>query len=73
MWPSFGACHGQDVNRWFTDAADAVAAAVDCCQRCPVLDPCRDDALAAEHGLPLKMRHGIRGAMTPAERVRVRA
>jgi WhiB family redox-sensing transcriptional regulator len=38
------------------------------CRRCPVIDDCREDALATESG---SHRFGMRGGLTPAERVEV--
>ena len=37
------------------------------CDRCPVRDTCREDALATESG-DAEMRHGIRGGLDPRER-----
>ena len=72
QWRQLARCRGDDLGRWFSTDDASVAEAVDCCHGCPVLAACRSDALVAEEGLPVRMRHGIRGAMTPAERVRVR-
>jgi WhiB family transcriptional regulator, redox-sensing transcriptional regulator len=39
------------------------------CNGCPVRQMCLDDALAFEAGVPFILRWGMRGGMTPGERV----
>jgi len=69
-WQLRAACRGEDSTyffapsyfekRWEKDAREAVAKAI--CERCPVLDECRDYALDVREG------HGIWGGLNEMER-----
>ena len=58
-------CHGEDPELWFTGSKRAVARAKAICNRCPVIDACRQQAL--EH----RIAHGIWGGLTEDERCKI--
>lgn len=73
---TLGAIRGRDW--WFPEGArkkggkayeqpEAEAAQL-CCKLCPIRQPCLNDAMTLEWGLPQSERHGIWGAMNPMER-----
>ncbi|SNT52759.1 WhiB family transcriptional regulator [Rhodococcoides kyotonense] len=63
-WQLGARCRTQDVDRFFDSDDELRAKAV--CVTCPVIDRCRDYAVAA--GEP----HGIWGGLSPSERNRLR-
>lgn len=71
-WYRAAACHGADDTVFHPNSRDksAGAAAIAICQTCPVRRACLDAALNEEGGAGESSRHGIRGALDPAGRVR---
>lgn len=65
-WRDDAACASADPELWFPDEHDAAWTARAICARCPVLGPCREDALAhndqfgIQAGLTVKARQRIR-------------
>ena len=54
---------------WF-DPAEAQTA-IRFCAECPMRQLCLELALEEEAGQPVKVRHGIRGGLKPAQRFRM--
>ena len=69
QWRGLASCRGSDLEFWFSTDVQVVDQAKQVCASCPVSELCKADVLAVEAGLPLKMRHGVRGGLDPAERV----
>ncbi|MFD3955868.1 MULTISPECIES: WhiB family transcriptional regulator [Streptomyces] len=70
QWQKRAACRSANPDTLFPNPSDraAVRNAIKLCASCPVLTPCREAALAAEHGTSKASRHGIAGGLTPAQR-----
>ncbi|NKR30225.1 WhiB family transcriptional regulator [Rhodococcus hoagii] len=66
-WPSDGPCK-KNPDLFFAEQGekDKTAAAIQICMKCPVRQPCRDDALRRHE------RHGVWGGTTARERLRIR-
>ncbi len=58
------ACAGHDPEAWFTEGREVEAIAV--CRSCPVIDRCREYALAHD------IEHGVWGGLMPGARKRYR-
>lgn len=70
-WTLEALCAQTDPEVFFPEQSDTnhdytIAKAV--CQRCPVIDVCREATLRAEGGLSRTSRFGMFAAMTPAQR-----
>lgn len=65
-WRDDAACASADPDLWFPEPGDAAWKARAICAGCPVLGPCREDALAHND------QHGIQGGLTIAQRQRIR-
>lgn len=65
QWKAKGLCRSEGEPRWWFPEPPFKAAkekkAVEICQRCPIREKCRDEALAARETA------GVWGAMTEAE------
>lgn len=82
-WHTDAACAGMDPDIFYpndpqpigrpTNPAkpDGYAQARTVCGRCPVRDQCLSEAMADEAGNGAKVRHGMRGGLTPTERYRL--
>lgn len=68
-WRTLAVC-GADPDAMFPDPGDkaGTAYAKDVCKRCPVVQSCLDDAMAAEGGKRQDNRYGVQGSLTPAQR-----
>lgn len=66
-WMAAAACLDADPELFYPTATDPSAydEARAICEACPVLQACRDFAMATE---PLRGRHGMLGGLTPEER-----
>ncbi|MFE0651384.1 WhiB family transcriptional regulator [Streptomyces sp. NPDC059534] len=69
-WRALAACQAVDPDAMFPDPGDkaGTAYAKDVCNRCPVVQSCLDDAMAAEGGKRQDNRYGVQGSLTPAQR-----
>lgn len=69
-WLDQAACKGMDIEVFFppnpTGRRYDYSAALAVCASCPVVQECRDDALATERFG--ERREGVRGGLPPAER-----
>lgn len=65
-WMDFAACKGEDPDIFFCDESDpeAVAAAKEICESCPVIGPCLEASI--------KTDFGVWGGLTGRERRAVR-
>lgn len=75
-WTEQAACIQQplsgDWDPWFPDADQSVrsyAEARSVCNECPVKQPCLDAAMAEERGRGRSFRDGMRGGLSPTQRV----
>lgn len=68
---SRAACRDADPALFFPDHGGdwAYADARAICQGCPVRTECLDDVMAAEGSVSTGYRHGMRGGLTPVERL----
>ena len=66
-WMDFAACKNETSESFFVDEDDelGVFAAKKICNGCPVIEPCLD--------MGMKLRHGIWGGLTAAERSMLRS
>jgi WhiB family redox-sensing transcriptional regulator len=73
-WQYDGACHGADPSVFFSPEAERGAkrerreqAAKALCQRCPVIDRCR------QHALQVQEPYGVWGGLSESERAAISA
>lgn len=63
---TLGLCAQTDPEAFFPDSGGSPAAAKKICEKCPVLEDCR------EHAISDPSLYGVWGALTDAERRRIR-
>lgn len=74
-WRDAGLCLSEDPELFFPDSEKSprgqrqTTEAKRICQACPALAQCREDVLATEGMKQVDSRHGIRGGLTPHERL----
>jgi len=70
-WAEQAACRGMDLSDFFPKPGQPLTAAKEACNRCPVRQPCLDEANATE----LNQRgvvFGFRGGLSPDGRINYR-
>jgi hypothetical protein len=70
-WQEQAECLDRDPDIWFPDSEleSAYTQARAICTTCPVIEQCRKDAMTKEAGQGITSRFGMRGGLTPAERL----
>jgi WhiB family redox-sensing transcriptional regulator len=61
-WRQQAACHGTDLNLFYPERGQSAGPARQVCARCPVRQPCLENALSN------RITHGIWGGLTERER-----
>jgi hypothetical protein len=56
---------------FYSDDPMSQTIAVQVCARCGVRLQCLAEALDVEAGVPVGLRHGVRGGLTPSQRARL--
>ncbi len=67
-WKFRAACVGEDPELFFDQSKPGIQAALEVCERCPVVTECLAEALHQEGRGGQYARYGIRGGMTPEQR-----
>ena len=68
-WMENAACVGRDPELWYSFDKDEEALALAVCMTCPVIEECREMAMAEEGSRRTHGRFGILGGLRPNERL----
>lgn len=70
-WHDNAACQSADPDMFFPDKGVPTSYAAAICDTCPVRSECLDYAMELEGDLNRRLREGVWGGLSPAERARL--